>query len=400
MLSTQHERTQVKIQWIHAWITQVGERWMWRQTWAQVDLDRLRHNVAVIRAQVGERVRIMASVKANAYGHGAVAVSRALLSAGVYALGVATVEEAVELREADITAPILCYGAMPPDAEEVMVRRNIAATVMNRTEIARLAQAAVKLGRTAEVHVKVDTGMGRLGVRGEAEAVRLLQVTSCTAGVHLQGVYTHFSSADEPLAVTSSETRRQAHALSMIVTQARELGVAIPLVHAANSAALFRDPSFHFDMVRPGIALYGYHPLASADRKQALQPVLSLFTRVVRVAELSRGEGVSYGRTFVCERDEQIATLPVGYADGLPRALSNAGHVDFAGHAARIAGRVCMDQMMIVTTGLRAQVGDLVRIYGDDEGGIASLAHTATRLGTIPYELLCAISGRVPRMYV
>jgi len=381
-------------------VEQVGERWMWRQTWAEIDLGRLRHNLAVIQARVGRRVQIMASVKANAYGHGVVAVSRALLAAGTHALGVATVEEATELRAAGIVAPILCYGALPPDVEDVVARQEIAVTVMDTAEIERLARTAKSLGRVVHVHVKVDTGMGRLGVRGTANAVRVLQAAVTTPGVRLAGAYTHFSSADEPLSAEHSETVRQADEFDAVIAQARHQGIPVSSVHAANSAAIFRGARFHYDLVRPGIALYGYHPLSVSEQDERLLPVLSLYTRVVRLAELPVGAGVSYGRTFVCERPEQIATLPIGYADGIARALSNIGRVAVKGHAAPIAGRICMDQMMVVATGHDLQVGERVQIYGDGEEGIASLAAAAHLVGSIPYELLCAISGRVPRIYV
>lgn len=373
---------------------------MWRQTWAEIDLGRLRHNVAVVQAQVGKRVKILASVKANAYGHGVVEVSKALLSVGVHGLGVATIEEAVELRDAGIVAPILCYGALAPGVHEVVAERQIAVSVMNTEEIARLASAARVTGRGVDIHVKVDTGMGRLGVRGEMAFLQVMRAATSTDGVRLRGVYTHFSSADDPLDAQVDETRTQAQELSSLVARAREVGIDVPLVHAANSAAIFRDPQYHFDWVRPGIALYGYHPFSSGHQTVELLPVLSLYTRIVRVADMPPGATVSYGRTFVCEKPEQIATLPIGYADGLPRALSNAGRLDLGGHNVQIAGRVCMDQTMIVTTGLHAKPGDVVRIYGGQEHAHASLADAARQLGTIPYELLCAISSRVPRIYV
>jgi len=220
--------------------------------------------------------------------------------------------------------------------------------------------------------------------------------------VWLEGVCTHFSSADEPLYVIDGETQRQATAFEEIVNSARAEGIDTGLVHAANSAAIFRSSTYHYDMVRPGVALYGYHPFSAGELPGTeVQPVLSLFTRIVRLARLEVGEAVSYGRTFVCERPEEIATLPVGYADGMPRLLSGTMLVKVRGGAAQIAGRICMDQMMAVVTGLDAELGDVVQVYGESAmDGVASMEVAAARMGTISYELLCAISARVPRVYV
>lgn len=374
---------------------------MWRQTWAEVDLQRLRENLGVIRKVVGARVQVMASVKANAYGHGAVEVSRELLTAGADQLGVASIEEGLELREAGITAPLLCYGALPLDAEEVVTQQRIAVTVMREQELKRLAKTARMLGQTVAVHVKLDTGMGRLGVRDQGAALQLLQVARSEPGIELAGIYTHFSSADEAMDLPENETDRQADRFEAIIAAARAKGISARLVHAANSAAIFRSRRFHYDMVRPGIALYGYHPFMPRElTAKRLQPVLSLYSRVTRVAEFATGDGVSYGRTFICARPEVIATLPIGYADGVPRLLSGRGSVKLAGAAAPIAGRVCMDQMMVVVTDLPVQVGDVAQLYGESEGSAASLTTAADQVGTISYELLCAISARVPRYYL
>lgn len=366
---------------------------------ARVRLDRLAHNVRVLQARLAPGVRMMASVKADAYGHGAVAVSYAALAAGVDQLGVATLEEALELRDAGITADILVYGALSGDAWVSAIRANVQVTIFDTPGLAGLTQAVCQTGISARAHVKVDTGMTRLGVRGTEAAVALLLQVAAAKDVTLAGVYTHFACADEPLTVAQSVTEAQRLAFDRVLTQARAAGVRIPLAHAANSAALLRGSQFHYDLVRPGIALYGYHPAPGWGSDEGLSPVLALTTQVVRVADVAAGTGVSYGHTYVAPQAERIATLPIGYADGIPRAWSGRGSLLVKGAGAPIAGRVCMDQTMIRCGDTAVEVGDRVIIYGEAGWGPGSLERAAKELETIPYELLCAISRRVPRVY-
>ncbi len=341
---------------------------------------------------------MMASVKANAYGHGAVEASRAFLAGGADALGVATMEEAVGLREAGITADILVYGKLWSESALEALRHDVALTVYEMQELDALSGAAGS-GRPARVHVKLDTGMTRLGVRDEGEAVALILRASRMPGVKLEGVYTHFAAADEAPMPGTGRTSVQADQLERVVARARASGAQIPSVHAANSAALLRDARYHYDMVRPGIALYGYEPAPQWGISHGLLPALSWQTQIVRIAEVPAGTPVSYAGTYVTSRTERIATLPVGYADGVPRALSNLGAVRLRSGCAPIVGRVCMDQLMIAVTDLDARVGDQVEIYGA-AGPCGSAQRAADQLDTITYELLCAISGRVPRLYV
>ncbi len=371
---------------------------VWRQTFAQVDRGRLAHNARMLKARLGPGVRMMAGVKADAYGHGAVEASRIFLSAGADALGVATLEEAVDLRAAGISADILVYGKFWTASAESALLHDVALTVYEAHELDVLAAAAGS-GRRARVHVKLDTGMTRLGVRDEEEAVELIVRASGMAGVELEGVYTHFASADEPLSAgDDGRTAIQAGRLERVVMQARARGAHIPLVHAANSAALLRGARYHYDMVRPGIALYGYEPAPAWGIAHDLLPALSLRTQIVRIAEVAEGTPVSYGGTYVTGRTARIATLPVGYADGVPRSLSNVGSVRLEAGCAPIVGRVCMDQMMIDVTDLDVRQGDEVELYGGS-GQCGSAQVAADQLGTITYELLCAISRRVPRVY-
>lgn len=342
---------------------------------------------------------MMASVKADAYGHGAAEASRVFLSAGADALGVATLEEAIELRAAGISADILVYGKLWEKSASDALLQDVALTVYEGRELDVLSQAA-RAGRRARVHVKLDTGMTRLGVRDEDEAVELIVRAGSMPHVDLEGVYTHFASSDEPLTMDGDgRTATQADRLERVTMRARERGARIPLMHAANSAALLRDARYHYDMVRPGIALYGYEPAPSWGVAHDLLPALSWRTQIVRIAEVAVGTPVSYGGTYVTSRAERIATLPLGYADGVPRSWSNLGSVRLRSGCARIVGRICMDQMMIAVTDLDARVGDEVEVYGGS-GPCGSAQVAADQLGTITYELLCAVSRRVPRLYV
>ena len=374
---------------------------MWRETFAKVDLNRLAHNVRTLKSCVAPGVRLMATVKANAYGHGALPVSKAALKAGADQLGVATVEEAVYLREAGVGADILVYGALPHAAADTVVAHSIMQTVFSKEDCAALSAAAKKRGRQCRVHVKIDTGMNRLGVKEEKEVLDLFSRIGEDPALELVGAYTHFTSSDEPLGdLPASITEQQRERFLYLISLVKAKGIAIPILHASSSAGLLRDARYHFDMVRPGISLYGYHPSLHFSQDVDLQPVLSLETHVVRVHTILPGEAVSYGRTFIANKTERIATLPIGYADGVPRGLSNVGSVQIHGIKAPIVGRVCMDQMMVRVTHIPdVLVGDKAVLYGGHAGSGSSLAEAADLLDTISYELLCRISERVPRVY-
>lgn len=374
---------------------------MLRPTWAEVNVDHLSHNVRALKSLVAPHVLMMVSVKANGYGHGAYACSVTALSAGADQLGVATIEEGLQLRKSGITAPILVYGALPSiKVAELAAKNNLMLTIGSSADVTWCERAAQQTGKHVGVHVKVDTGMVRLGVRGIQDAVNLLQDVNRSSSTELRGVYTHFADADEPLDETQSFTEQQRMRFDSVLSAARSAGIDIPLAHASNSAGILRGPQYHYDMVRPGIACYGYYPRRDWKEVVDLRPVLSLYTTIVRVARIEKGESVGYGRIHVANRKESIATLPIGYADGVPRNLSNIGCVRIKDILVTIAGRVCMDQMMIRVTGIQTNVGDKVAIYdGTVEGG-ASMQTTADHIDTSPYELLCRISERVPRVYI
>jgi len=365
-----------------------------RPVWAEIDLSAVRENLRAIRARVGSCVRIMPAVKADAYGHGAVEVSRACVEAGADALCVACVEEAIELREAGVEAEILVLGCSSLEAVGPTLDYRLTSAVCDMSFATALSDAAVLRGINARVHVKVDTGMGRIGV-GPDEAVDFIKGVAALPGLDLTGVFTHFASSDE---ADRSFTASQISLFRQAASGVASLGSS-PIFHASNSAAILQWPEADFDGVRPGLTVYGLYPACGPGRGIEVREVLTLKTRVVFMKTVPSGTPISYGRTHIVRRPSRIATLPVGYADGYSRALSNRGEAAVRGVGVPVIGRVCMDQIMIDVTDVPdAQVGDEVVLYG---GGFDYLGvgNIAARIGTIPYEVLCAISKRVPRIY-
>lgn len=364
-------------------------------TYAEIDLSAVADNVRAIRSRVGAGVRVIAAVKANAYGHGAVEVSRACLSAGASMLGVACLDEAIELRDAGIASDILILGCQPAEAAADIVETGAVATVCDIRFAKALSDAAIRQNKPARVHLKVDTGMGRIGVWPE-DAAQTARSVRALPGLRLEGVYTHYACADVP---GHEFTRRQFEAFREVVQQLEQLGMNPLVAHASNSGAIISMPESNFGAVRPGIALYGVYPSQSCPRDIRLREALTLKSRIVFLKKTPRGASVSYGRTHITKRNSVIATIPIGYADGYSRFLSNAGEAVVRGTRVPVVGRVCMDQTMLdVTEAADVAVGDEVTIYG---GGydFLSVSHIAEKIGTIPYELLCCIGRRVQRVY-
>jgi alanine racemase len=370
----------------------------YRDTYAEIDLDAIEHNVRQFRRRYPSRVRLMAAVKADAYGHGAVPVSKAALSAGATDLAVAFLDEALELREAGITAPILILGYTPDRGIRPAVEAGVALTVYREESLPALADAAVKTGKAVRVHVKVDTGMGRLGLARE-ELVPFMQKLTAVPGVHVEGLYTHFACADER---DKTYTRKQYETLTRMVEDLRRENLPVPRVHSANSAAAIEFPEMADGMIRLGISMYGYYPSEEVDREAVhLKPALSLKTRIIHLKQPKAGTGISYGKTFVADGTRWIATLPIGYADGFNRLLSNRGSALVRGKKVPVVGRVCMDQTMVdVTDAMPAAVGDEVVLYGQQGDAVIHVDEVARLLGTISYEVTCMIGRRVPRVYV
>jgi alanine racemase len=400
-----------------------------RPTWAEIDLGALRHNAAVLATRFGPDVRLLAVIKANAYGHGAVPVAHALQSLGprVAMLAVASVDEGVELREAGIRAPILLLSAILPDEARAAARAALTPTVFTRELAHALDEAAAEAGRIATAHFKIDTGMGRLGVPWR-EAGDFYHSLSAFAHLRVEGVYTHFACADQTDEAGPSMTREQCRAFETALrdcgitprgagdTSSRngtqngthhhggardEDGIRI-MIHAANSAAALRYAEMRFDLARIGLTLYGARPGgvndgAATDEPLNLQPVMTLRSRVTHLKTVPAGTTISYGAMWRATVASRIATVPIGYADGYVRCLSGRAEVLMGGVRCAVVGRVTMDQILVDCTRLpNIEVGEAVTLFGPG----LPVEEVAVWAGTIPYEILCGIAHRVPRVYV
>ncbi|MBA2681160.1 MAG: alanine racemase, partial [Ktedonobacteraceae bacterium] len=367
-----------------------------RPTWVEIDLNAIGSNTRHIKSLVGPQVQMLVALKADAYGHGALKVARTVLQNGATMLGVATVSEAVPLREGGIQAPILVFGYVPRWQMREAVRSGSSVTLYSSEAAHSLSQAAVALGKSVKVHVKIDTGMGRLGVWYEQvdNIIDLVRQVNGLPGLKLEGVYTHFAQADAQDQVHAHlQLARFQHTLERL----EELGLRPPVVHAANSAAALTLPQAHFDMVRPGIAIYGLDPSEDVHLPEGFRPALSFKTQVSQVKWIPAGEGISYGSTYITEQPTCVAVLPVGYADGFRRSPRNWGSVLIHGREAPLLGRVCMDQCMVNVTDIpQVRVGDEVVLIGRQGEATLSAEQVAERLGTINYEVVSEILARVP----
>jgi alanine racemase len=365
-----------------------------RPTVAQIDLNAIDHNMRIIQRVVGPGVKICPAVKADGYGHGAVEVSKSLLSVGADMLGIATTEEAVELRLAGITEPLLILGCITPEEIPEVVPLDVTLTICTLSFAERLSEYARSKGMTARVHIKVDTGMGRIGVAKD-EAADFARKTSALPGIRVEGIFTHFPSADED---DLSFTYQQIDDFAKI-TESLNASHAGPYIrHAASSAATLRVPESRFDMVRPGLAIYG---LYEADPDAGFRQALTLQTRIAFLKTIHAGGTVGYGRTFSADRNTVVATIPIGYGDGYNRLLSNRGYALVHGSRVPVIGRICMDQTMLDVTDVPGvSVGDEVVLYGTQENEHISIAEVASMLNTIPYEVACSLGKRVRRVYV
>lgn len=384
-----------------------------RRTWAEIDLDAIAHNYREIRrelesatklenaARTETATKMCCVVKADAYGHGAVTVAREYESLGADWLAVSNLEEAEELRGAGIRLPILILGYTPPELALRLCHGSFSQTILSLNYAARLSDVAQRGGYTVKGHIAVDTGMSRIGFlyqdperdKGSVdEMVRACQMP----GIIPEGIFTHFSVADggeEGRYCTNRQFRIFTHAISLL----KQRGITFRLHHCANSAAVLDYPEFHLDMVRPGIILYGLQPSGEVENRLDLRPAMRLKSTVSLVKQVEKGTTVSYGRCFTADRAMLIGTVPVGYADGYPRALFGKGWVLICGKRAPIVGRICMDQLMVDLSDIpEAKVGDEVVLFGSEP----TADEAASLVGTIGYELVCGVSRRVSRVYL
>jgi len=367
-----------------------------RPTICSIDHEALRWNLLQIRNKVGAKVKILSMVKANAYGHGAVAVAQTLADAGSDAFGVAILEEGVELRQGGIRAPILVLAGAYEDQLAEFFTHALTPVAHELTGLKHLEKAVNSHGKTLHVHLKIDTGMGRLGLAaGESE--RWLPEIKKISALRIEGVFSHFSHAES---VEGDYTRQQLAIFTSVVERLRAEQIAPPLIHFANSAATITLPAAYFDMVRPGIMLYGVYPSPAMASQITLKPVLSWKSKILQLKKVPAGTSISYGQTFVTKRESVIATLPVGYADGYQRLLSNRGAVLVGGQRAPVIGRVCMDLTMVDVTDIRnVKQGDEVVLLGRQGTAEISADEIAAWSNTISYEILTSISARVPRIH-
>lgn len=368
-----------------------------RPTWAEIDIDAIAHNINQLRGCLKPATKMMAVVKANAYGHGTLEVARVCAREGLDFLGVAVLDEALGIRRDGIDIPVLILGFTPPEGNEEIVEHEIRQTVFSREMAESLSETASSQGKKAYVHIKIDTGMSRIGFPALdadlAEIARIFELPNLV----VEGIFTHLAMADSP---DRSYTEMQLHRFESCLEGLTKLGVKMPIVHAANTAGTIEHQNAHFDMVRAGIGIYGLKPSPEVDTRHLdLIPAMRLKSSVVMVKEVPPSTAVSYGCTYVTDKRTRIATVPVGYGDGYTRLYSDRAWAAVNGQRIPLIGRVCMDHCMFDVTDKEVELGDEVILFGRPEDGVTA-DDLAQCIGTINYEVVCLINSRVPRIYV
>lgn len=376
-----------------------------KRSWAEIDLDCISHNMKVIRSLLAPGCKVLGVVKADAYGHGDKKVALQMQADGVDWFGISNIEEGVGLRQAGIIKPILIFGATPVECAGTLARYRITQALFSPEYAEELSAAAVEAGVQVDVHVKVDTGMTRIGfvcTDGIGAAADRIARACALPHLHPTGIFTHFAVSDELSEQSQAYTRGQFEKFMAVLEKLREKGITFPLRHCCNSAGVINYPEMHLDMVRPGIICYGLSPSDELRREADLRQAMTLKSVISMVKDVPEGSSVSYGRKFVSARPSRIATVPIGYADGYNRLLGGRAHALVRGEEAPVVGRVCMDQIMLDVTDVPGiQAGDEVTLLGDDgQGGRISINAVGALCGTIGYEVVCLIGKRVPRVYL
>ncbi len=375
------------------------------RAWAEINLDAVYNNIKAIRGYVKPSAKVLGVVKADAYGHGYLEVAKTLLKGGADALGVAYIDEAIQIRKCGITCPILILGNSRTDNAEALVSNDVMPACYEFSLAKALSDAACRLGKTAKIHIKVDTGMGRVGYRytddlsdREKSISEILEIAGLP-GIEINGIFTHFSVADED---DDEYTELQFQRFCEICDELEKRGLKIPVKHCANSAALIRFPHMHMDMVRPGIILYGLKPSSYVECDfLGLEPVMTFKAKITNIKTVEKGSSISYGRKFISDAEKKIATIPVGYADGYSRILSNNTQVIVGEKLCNIVGNICMDQCMIDVTNVNnISNGDEVILFGKGNESELPVESLAEKMGTINYEILCMVGKRIPRIYI
>jgi alanine racemase len=368
-----------------------------RPTWAEIDLNAFRHNFTEIKKKLSRGVSILSVVKADGYGHGMEQIARTSLSCGAKLLGVANIEEGIFLRKRGITAPILILGSVYPlSSFSYILRYDLSPAICSLQASEELSKIAMRRRKKVRVHIKVDTGMGRIGISAE-NAANLVKRVIQLPGIIIEGIFTHLAAADSDFEFTMEQIRK----FQSVIDELRGDSINIKYRHMANSTAILRYPDAHFNLVRPGISLYGLLPFDGAEKEIRLKPVMQLKTKIVFIKRVRKGTSISYSRTWKAEKESIIGTLPIGYADGYNRLLSNQGEVLICGKRVPIVGRVCMDMCMVDLTSLpEVKVGQEVVLIGSQGKEKITAEEIAKLIGTINYEVVCGISKRVPRIYL
>lgn len=372
------------------------------RVWAEVDLDAIAYNIESIKKNIKEETKIIAVIKTDGYGHGAVPIARSIqFDDKIWGCAVATAEEALTLREADIKKPILILGYTFPYSYEKLILNDVRMTVFMLDVAQMISEKAVELNKTAKIHIKIDTGMTRIGIHPDDEGIKLIKQISELPNLEIEGIFTHFATADE---ADKSKAYNQFKCYKEFVDKLEsDININIPMKHCSNSAGIAEMPEANLDAVRAGIILYGLWPSEEVrqDGKIDLKPALSLKTRIVYVKMVPANQEISYGGTFTTFRDTRVATVCIGYGDGYPRSLSNKGYVLVNGQKAPILGRVCMDQFMIDVTDVEGEVcvGNTVVLIGNDGEENISMEELGDLSGRFNYELACDLGKRIPRIY-
>jgi len=365
----------------------------YRPTWAEVNLDNIAHNFAQVKKLTGPKVKVMACVKADAYGHGIIPVSKRLESCGADYLAVACIDEGIKLREDNVKLPILILGMIFEKDVPALFEYNLIPTVCTEELAIAVNDYALEAKLKAKVHIKVDTGMNRIGVLHN-NALDFIRKVSKLKFIDIEGLFTHLACAD----VNNDYTQIQLNLFNQLIRQLKKEGINIPLVHAANSMGVIGYKESHFNMVRPGLMLYGLYP--KRNLKIDLKASLGLKTKVVYIKKLPKGQGISYGHIYITKKSTTIVTLPIGYGDGYPRNLSNRAWVLIGGRRFKISGRICMDQIMVDVGSAKVNIGDEVVLIGAQGKNKITAEELAENSGTISYEIVCGLGSRIPRIYI
>lgn len=371
----------------------------YRETWVEISLNHLADNIKAFKGMISSETALMAVVKADGYGHGAIETAKTAIEAGATYLAVAFLDEAIILRKAGFSTPILVLGYTSLDTEaiEMAIDYDITLTIYSKEAVENIQKLAIQKMKVCRIHLKIDSGMNRIGVRTAEEALQIIASITSEYLV-LEGIFTHFSDAD---AIESTFVHDQFNHFMKIVSSIQKEGYTIPIRHCCNTAATIAFPEMHLDMVRIGIGIYGLYPEEHLRAKISLKPVMTFKTKPILIKAVPAGQTISYGRTYTTTKDSIIATIPVGYADGFSRTLSNRGHVTINGHKAPIVGRVCMDQTMVDLTEIDpVYFKEEIVLFGDSLNGAISIGEVADQMGTIHYEVACLIGKRVPRVYL